>query len=122
MVKIPPPPADDGVDRSTYYPLRVDIAPDGLSTSARVRFGYAENGAVDAFRCTSRREACVTDTLTAPFAYESSDAPLAPQPCSTGCTLAVPAIPGRVLYYRVERLDAAGQLLTAEPVQVFVAP
>lgn len=121
MVKLPPPPVDDGVDRSSYLPVRVNIAPDASATRARVRFGYAENGPVSAFFCTSRQEACVTDDQVAPFAYEKVDA-LTPAACSAGCTLQIPALPGRVVYYRVERLDDDGNVLSTDGTQAAVAP
>ena len=54
MVKIPPAPVDDGIDRTTFLQYRVDVPETGVSTKARVRFGYAENGPISSL-CTSRR-------------------------------------------------------------------
>jgi hypothetical protein len=122
MLKMPPAPVDDQIDRSTYIRVRVEVGPDAAAAKARVRFGYAENGPAGSFFCTSRQEACLTDDQAAPFAYERTDA-LTPSPCgNAGCTLYAPAIPGRVLYYRVERLDDTGKVTSTGPAQVFVAP
>jgi len=121
MVKIPPPPVDDQVDRSTYIPYRVDLQSDGVSSAARLRFGYADNGPIHLFFCTSRQEACLTDAQIAPFAFEQADT-LTGAPCSSGCTLYIPALPGRVVYYRIERLDDGGKVTSAGPLQVYVAP
>lgn len=99
VYKIPPPPQDDTRDRSQYVPIAVSL-PAG-SGYARIRFGYAENGTVSNFYCTSRRESCLTDRTVAPFAFEQSDT-LSATDCRTGCTIKVPALPGRVIYYRVE--------------------
>ena len=118
LVKIPPAPVDDGIDRTTFLSKRVDIAADGVSTRARVRFGYAENGPVTSFFCTSRQEACLTDTSVTPFAYEQSD-PLNSAPCgSSGCTIFVPQLPNRVMFFRVERLDDSGKVLSVGPLSV----
>lgn len=101
--KMPPPPApDDGIDRTQFIDTPVGV-PGGLAF-ARVRFGYAENGSPDQFYCTSRREACLTDAQVAPFAFAQTDAGTG-QGCGGGCTVHIPAISGRVLYYRVERSD-----------------
>jgi hypothetical protein len=133
LVKLPPPPVDDQIDRSTFIRYTVTVPPTTLrrralspgsttSATARVRFGYAENGPVSSFFCTSRQEACLTDQAVAPFAYEQSDT-LTSVPCgATGCTLTVPVLPGRVLYYRVERLDGTGKATSVGPTQVYVAP
>lgn len=121
MVKVPPLPEEDTVDRSTYLPVHVAVDPDTASSTARVRFGYAEHGAVGDFYCTSRRESCVSDTLSSPFAFEKSDS-LTPAPCASGCTITVPALPARVLYYRVERLSDAGMVVSTGPTQIYVAP
>jgi hypothetical protein len=36
--------------------------------------------------------------------------------------MVVPALPGRVLYYRVEGVDDSGAVTYTGPLQVFVAP
>lgn len=100
LVKMPPPAPVDSVDRSQYIAVPVSL-PAG-SGYARVRFGYSENGAATQFYCTSRREACLTDAKQVPFAFATTES-LTATDCRGGCSINVPALSGRVLYYRVER-------------------
>ena len=129
-VKIPPPAIPDGLDRTTFQPITVLVSPRPNST-AYLRFGYAENGDV-AFNpdtpppCTSRSEACVSATLSAlsfsvtdPFYYEATEIFSAAE-CSAGCSLKIPAISQRVLYYQVIYKDKTSGVLTALPVAVVV--
>jgi len=114
LYKLPPPPVEDSIDRSIPIPVPVSL-PSG-SGYGRIRFGYGENGAVAQFFCTTRQEACLTDAKTAPFAYETSDT-LAATNCTAGCTIPVPAISGRVLFYRVERSANGSTGWVAGPTQ-----
>lgn len=100
LVKLPPWPSGDSVNRGVFVNVPVSIGPG--ADKARVRFGYDAN-----FYCTSRAEACVTDGSVSPFAFVASDS-LTPVTCSSGCTINVPTVAGRILYYRIERLDAGG--------------
>jgi hypothetical protein len=43
-------------------------------------------------------------------------------PCSTGCTIAIPAISQRVLYYQVQYRDKSNHTLSASPYQAVVVP
>lgn len=92
--------------------LLVGLGPSPGITQARIRFGYDV-----AFRCTARREACLTNAALAPYAFDSE--PLTPLECAKGCEIVVPALPGRLLYYRIERFNGtawvAGDTLTAFP-------
>jgi hypothetical protein len=100
VVKMPPPAANDSVDRSDFVPVSI-VLPPGFGY-ARARFGYAENGAIGNFYCTSRLESCVTDSVVKPFAYMQMDT-LTATDCRTGCILRIPALSGRILYYRIEK-------------------
>jgi hypothetical protein len=86
---------DKEVRPNAYSTLNVQIGPHDGMTHARVRFGYNT-----LLECTGRREACVTDERIAPFAFASEAASAVN--CANGCSIPVPAIPGRLLYYRVE--------------------
>jgi hypothetical protein len=115
MIKVPPPAPFDSIDRSSFVMLPMSF-PAG-SGQVRVRFGYAENGTVSQFYCTTRQEACLTDSKGAPFAFEQSDA-LKATDCSAGCTIKVPALSGRVIYYRVEKSVDGSTGWIAGPTQV----
>jgi hypothetical protein len=112
MVKMPPF-TKDSVRRDIFVRAPLTLTPPagvGVAT-AEVEFGYAEQGAANAFHCTSRNEACVvvSDTVddTNPFTYEQSDT-FAPVACASGCTITIPVAPSHVAYYHVKYLDANG--------------
>jgi len=117
-VKLPPWPGQDAVNRAGFVavPVTVNAAPG--STQVRIRFGYAENGSPTSFFCTTRQEACTTSG--APFAYASDTQTDAG--CATGCTVNIPAIGGRVVYYEIDWLDASGNLVAASPLAAAATP
>ncbi|MFZ0592798.1 MAG: hypothetical protein WAM39_20225 [Bryobacteraceae bacterium] len=79
--------------------------------TVRVRFGYDTN-----LYCTSRQEACSTGAANNdPFAWLSE--PVNWQACGNGCTVNIPALGGRVLYYVVDRKDV-NQNVTSSAMQV----
>ena len=81
--------------------VTIRIGPRNGMTHARVRFGYNT-----LFHCTERSDACLTDASLSPFAFEQSDT-LTATSCPSGCSITVPAMPGRLLYYRVETFDGS---------------
>jgi hypothetical protein len=99
LAKLPPYP--DISDRhNAYTGQTVTVSPREGMTHARVRFGYNTS-----FHCTERADACLTDENLKPFAFASEQ--LTATGCAGGCTLTAPAIPGRLLYYRVETYDGS---------------
>jgi hypothetical protein len=127
MTILPPYPASDGVARFTFLPVPVAIDPPaGLpAQSVIVEFGYAENGSPESYYCTSRQETCVAASgginQTAPFYFEQSET-YSGVPCATGCTVTVPALSQRVLYYRWKYLSGSGQVVSSSQVHVVVTP
>jgi hypothetical protein len=126
VAKLPPWGAPDSVARSTFVPVALTLKPPtGLTVNnAVVQFGYVENGSPTSFYCTSRNEACLAAagaiTESNPFAFASENP--AGVPCSTGCTIQIPAIPQRVVYYQVQYRNSSNQVLAESPLQVAVAP
>jgi hypothetical protein len=112
-MKLPPSPAPDATLRSSFVPLRVVLT--GVSGDmVRVAFGYAENGNPANFYCTSRAEACYASssaTAVNPFLF-ASEAPSYTS-CSNGCEVTLPAIPGRLVYYVVQRQNGSATGTTA---------
>ena len=105
--------------------------PSGLGVdNAIVEFGYAENGQPGQFYCTSRRETCLATTESVgdiPFLFPSDgagdgEAGVTGLSCASGCSLAVPALPQRVLYYKVKYRDSNNVVLAETPVQVSITP
>jgi hypothetical protein len=120
-MKLPPwPTMEDKIDRTTFVPV-VKRFPASPGTSIRVAFGYAENGDPANLYCTTRQETCWTSaaaTPTNPFVFASESQQRVP--CDSGCTVSIPAIAGRVLFYKVEHTSAAGTVtdpLDAAPLR-----
>lgn len=127
MTTLPPFPDPDGVARNTFIPINVTIDPPSTLPvqTAVVEFGYAENGDPTGYYCTSRQEACVatgaTVNISVPFTFEQSEG-YTGQACSNGCTIAIPALSQRALYYRWKYLDANGQVLQVSQSHVTLTP
>jgi len=129
MAKLPPYPAQDSVARGTFVQIPVNAAPPaGLDVNnAIVEFGYQEYGAPQLINCTTRNDACIaTETVNTvtpgnqPF-YFASENP-AGAPCATGCTIFIPAISQRILYYQVKYRSANNTVLAAGPPAAVVVP
>jgi hypothetical protein len=106
--KIPSFPPDS-VRQSTYVPIYVT----GNNASSYVEFGYEEFGGRTDFYCTPRHEAC---RVSAGTIDESNPFSFAQEPlkqASGSFTIAIPAIPGRIVYYRVVDGDMPGPLNVA---------
>ncbi len=119
---LPPFPAERPAKnvRNGFVDVDVKLAAEPAYDQARVRFGYGENGDPANFYCTQRADACMTSNAVAPFAFVSEGA--AWTPCSSGCTLSVPAIPGRVLYYAVDRKNASSGTVSTSETHIAVNP
>jgi hypothetical protein len=118
--KLPPFQMPDGLKRNTFLPLEVAVGRGPAGTSdAVIEFGYDPQ-----YRCTSRREACVATSPTvdekAPF-YWAGETYKGPS-CATGCTIAIPAISQRVVYYRVKYRRADGSTAATGKTRVLAAP
>jgi hypothetical protein len=75
--------------------------------------------------CTSRREACVansssappTDGTTDPFKYETTDT-WTPIACTTTCTIVLPVLPGHIAYAKPVFYDSGGAWVSDGAVQL----
>jgi hypothetical protein len=111
MLKTPPLPGVESVNRGDFVTVPVKLGQAAGMLAARARFGYAENGAAPSFYCTPRQVDCTTSAPAGkPFVW--SDETQSPQNCSSGCTVNIPVIPGRVVYYAIERQDGSGNWRT----------
>jgi hypothetical protein len=114
-IKVPPIPASDGIDRSTFIPAVVNVTtPGGLGIAkARLKFGYAEQGPVSSLYPTSRRETGVVTALTitpsTPFYFASET--YAPPSCVATCSFAIPVYPLHTAYYTVEFLNGSNSVV-----------
>jgi hypothetical protein len=122
MAKLPPWPMRQSTDRSDFIAVTQKLPVMAGVSRVRIRYGYAENGAPADFYCTPRREACLaTSSSSEPFAWEA-EAPAEGLDCASGCQIRLRALPGRVLYYQVERLAANGAPVMVEPIQTLAIP
>lgn len=118
LVKLPAYPAPDGVNRSQFLGLSITVpAPTWVAgaTKAVVEFGYAEYGTVAQKYCTTRADTCVAETgslsQSSPFKWKAIETPVG-LACASGCTIVVPTLPGRVVYWQIHYLNDAGTYLT----------
>jgi hypothetical protein len=93
------------------------------ANQAEIQFGYAENGPPSSFFCAYRQETCLTTIPSAhptdPYSF-ASEPSLGPTPCQSGCTINIPAIPSRTVYYRIVYLNS-GQQLGSTPARAAMA-
>jgi hypothetical protein len=139
--KLPPYPPTDSVTRSTFQAIPLKVAPPpGLAVNnAVVQFGYSENGTPTSFFCTSRQEKCLATAATLPtpvfeaknptpaFSFPTDGAGgvetgVSGLPCASGCTVAIPAISQRMLYYQVKYRDGSNNTLATGELQVIAVP
>jgi hypothetical protein len=102
---IPPFPALDDVNRADYQRLRLPVPAldvPGLD-NAVLEFGYSP----DLF-CVSRQEVCVKGA-DASWAFASER--VRGTPCIGGCEIELPALPQRVVYYRIVYRDTNNQVI-----------
>ena len=126
LTMLPSYPVSDSVSRNTFVPVRISTPPTrGRGSNVLVEFGYAENGSADSFFCTSRQETCVAASSTVnqalPFYYAQSET-YTGVPCASGCTVAIPALSQRVLYYRWKQRDAFGAVVAVSDTRAVVTP
>ncbi|MDQ6706636.1 MAG: hypothetical protein M3Z85_11755, partial [Acidobacteriota bacterium] len=135
VVKVPPPPVPDNLNRNTFIPVLVTVPPPPPPAmpfnNVIVEFGYNENGSASNFYCTSRAEACAVGLPTAentidpvnPFYFETSEAAaLTGNECSRGCDIAVPAISQHVLYGRIVYRDSNNAVLARSGMFAVAVP
>ena len=116
LIKLPPWPTDDGIDRTTFIPTAINaVAPMGLGvTGAKVDFGYGENGNPSNYYCTTRQEACVKGNQSGNTYGYAADT-ITPVPCSTYCTVTIPTIPQRMTFYSIQYTNASGTVVAVAP-------
>jgi hypothetical protein len=116
IAKLPPwPGLGDTAERGNFVAAAITVPADAARPKARIHFGYAENGPADKFYCTGRREACSSGGT--PFAFEGERPKW--ESCAKGCTIEVPTVASRVLYYAIDRQDAQGKV-TSGRLQVTI--
>ncbi len=123
--RIPPAFPADSVNRTTFVPVSVTYEGVAFASNIRARFGYLENGG-DLLRCTAYAEDCSTEIPSGspsdPYSFTNES--VTRQACANGaaCTVTIPSLPNRVLYYVIDRLDASGNIVTSSAIQAVAVP
>ncbi len=125
MYKISPQPAHDNIDRTTFVPIPIPVVGVAGASYVRARFGYHENGA-NLLHCMPYSQDCSTEIPSASPTdpYSFTNEAVTRQSClaGTACTVAIPALSNRVLYYVVDYLDGSGNILSSKPKQAVAVP
>jgi hypothetical protein len=121
-----PPLQLDSVNRSTFIPVIEDITWVPLGTqNALIEFGYSEYWEPGEFRCTTRAESCVAHRSAVnepnPFSFAQTES-YTGVACENGCRIAIPAYPGRVVYYRTVFRNASNQVIMRGPMRAMATP
>jgi hypothetical protein len=126
-ITIPVPSVhSDSVNRTRFIPIIVSGRATGAATNVVVEFGYAENGGIGTLFCTTRQENCVigpatnsTQIQSTPFWFKTSESTsISGTPCTSGCQIAIPALPNHVLYWRFAYRDVSGTILNFGPTNI----
>ena len=127
LTVLPSYPATDSVSRNGFVPIRVTIPPGKANggVSIVVEFGYGDYGAPGSFFCTTRQESCIATRNAVdqdtPFYFATSET-YQGAPCDLGCTVTVPALSQRVLYYRWKQLDSSGKVVSISDTRTLATP
>jgi hypothetical protein len=118
-------PPLDNVNRTTFLGINIIYQGVPFASNLRARFGYAENGG-DLLQCTAYQQDCSTEipsgSPNAPFSFTNEA--VTRQACANGasCSITIPSLPNRILYYIVDRLDSNGNVLETSPMQAVAVP
>lgn len=110
LVKLPPFPSPDGINRGDFIPTAVTIPTVAGADNAVVQFGYDTS-----FNCTSRNDPCVATGTTAtwnattPFSWASENP--AGASCASGCVIYIPGISQRVLFAQYQIRNSGGTVI-----------
>lgn len=116
-VAVPPFPKGDSRNRGTFTPVPVNISGVPPSTdNVLVQFGHNPS-----FQCSRNRDnTCYAESATlneaTPFQFDHET--LTGLSCASGCTVTVPAISNRVLYYRIIYRDAGDNVILTGKTRV----
>jgi hypothetical protein len=114
LMKNPGMPPLQSIRRDTWQMVQVKVTPPvGLAVNnAVVEFGYDPN-----LRCGPRNEACIVGAPGAdPFYFRDTET-YSGVACSPSCTIGIPSLPSRVLYYRWTYRDSGNATLAQSTIE-----
>ncbi len=123
-LKLPPYPREEPQNLATFVPISREVkSVPPFTDTVVVEFGYDPQ-----FRCTSRQEACVSVTggngpqgvnEKTPFFWAGES--YTGVPCSAGCSVTIPAIAQKVVYYRLKYRAADGAVIATGKTETAVS-
>ena len=125
LVPVAPVPKLDSQNRTTF--VIVTETRQGIPGASYIRalFGYAENGG-NFLRCTAYQKECTTEIPVAspsdPYGFLNETVTRQNCAINDACTITIPAISQRMLYYQIERLDSSGNVVRQYPKTVVAVP
>jgi hypothetical protein len=123
--RIPPAFPVDNVNRTSFVPVTLTYQDAPFANNIRARFGYFENGG-DLLRCTAYAQDCSTEipSGSAGDPYSFTNEAVTRQGCASGamCTVTIPSLPNRMLYYVVDRLDGGGNVVATSSLAAVAVP
>jgi hypothetical protein len=115
----------DSVNRTSFVPVTLTYQGVPFASNIRARFGYLENGG-DLLSCTAYAQNCSTEipSASAGDPYSFTNEAVTRQSCASGatCTVTIPSLPNRVVYYVVDRLDDSGNVMATTPLAAVAVP
>lgn len=113
LVKLPPFPSYDSIDRNTFMQTPITVGAVGGATEALIEFGYDTN-----LYPTSRAEVGVSAASNAPYFFASET--FTAVSCSSGCTINIPVVPDHVAFYRIKWRDSGHSVVSTSAMQATV--
>lgn len=131
--KLPPLAVPDSVNRTAYQSVSITVPTVGGTNNAITKFWYAEQlDYTGAARCSSRAEDCYATAATVPaganpYQYPTDGAGgvlagVTGLSCASGCTIAVPAISGKVLYTQNVFRNGSNAIISTGATEVRLIP
>ncbi|HEY6393407.1 MAG TPA: hypothetical protein VIX89_19145, partial [Bryobacteraceae bacterium] len=124
-LRLAPMPKPDSMNRTSLVPVTLNYQGSPGASNIRARFGYAENGG-SLLRCTAYQVECTTEIPSAspgdPYGFTNETVTRQNCAINDACTITIPAISNRMLYYIVDRLDSSGNVVASFPMQVVAVP
>jgi len=125
-LQLPPYPPTDSTNRGTFVPISVSFTPPGGTNTTLVDFGYQEYAQGGTPYCTTRLDMCEATAATAPTGFQpfkfASETPVGLACGSSLCSIEIPAISQRMLYYRLRYQDSGGGTISIGPWKIQVVP
>jgi len=126
MLQMPPYPPLDSVNRGNFVPISVSFTPPAGTNNTVIDFGYQEYAQSGVPYCTTRLDVCEATAATVPSGYQpfkfASETPIGITCGSPPCTITIPAIAQRELYYRLRYQNAGGGTIQVGPWQIQGVP